>query len=472
MHIDELYSRINTAISWNAFSYAVFKLTSTLLTFVLFKQLSTIDFAVWTGINSLIYLILVWADMGMRKTIPTFFPLIIEGNRKQYTFLLVSAYTVIITIACPFALWLVTRYAYQVNLPMNNALLFASALLFFGHGFEMLFQTIFHAYLWQKTYNKLLATIQFVYMVLVIGAAFIFTPSLSMVFYIVLGKGIASLMCAILSAALLNKRLPDTNKALEPLSHDFLLQFIKHAGLMWGAAILKSLTERNITVPFVTYFLGPALGNIFKVAQDGALLFQRLIFRTIGTTDTSLFAYLKHAHNAHAESHVFQNAFTKLATKFAYFAIPLIGVVWFMQCQVSCCGTSSYGFNLFFITSIGLLLELLFIPYERMLEVHADYSDLAYAYLFYIVNISIIFGAMAYGYIHLITFIIALYGVRLLSMGIMGYAVYRKYHIRYPLKKICFLLATTLIFSYILHLAASYFCGTALFNIFTHFFRI
>ncbi len=471
MHIDELNSRINTALSWNAFSYTVFKLTSTALTFVLFKQLNTIDFAVWTGINSLIYLILVWADMGMRKTIPAFFPLITESNRKQYTFLLISAYTAILTIACPFALWLVSRYAYQVNLPMNNALLFASALLYFGHGLEMLFQTIFHAYLWHRTYNKMLAAIQFAYMVLVIGAAFVFTPSLAMVFYIILGKGIASLICAILSAILLNKRLPDSYMAFEPLSQEFLQKFLKHAGLMWGAAVLKSLTERNITVPFVTYFLGPNLGNIFKVAQDGALLLQRLIFRTIGTTDTSLFAYLRNTHDASVDLHVFQHAFTKLATKLAYLAIPLIGVVWFMQCQVSCCGTSAYGFDLFFIISIGLLLELLLTPYERMLEVHADYADLAYAYLFYIVNISFIFMAIAYGYIHLISFVIALYAVRLLSMGIMGYAVYRKYHIRYPFKKICILLTIILTFSYMVHLIASYFCGAALLTMLNYFFK-
>lgn len=471
MHIDELHSRINTAISWNAFSYTVFKLTSTVLTFVLFKQLSTTEFAVWTGINSLVYLILVWADMGMRKTVPTFFPLIKESNRKQYTFLLIGAYTAILTIACPFALWLVSRYAYQVHLPMNNALLFASALLFFGHGLEMLFQTIFHAYLWQRTYNTLLAAIQFAYMVFVIIAAFVFAPSLAMVFYIVLGKGIASLICALLSAVLLNKRLPHSTLPVEPLSPDFLKKFTKHAGLMWGAAVLKSLTERNITVPFVTYFLGPSLGNIFKVAQDGALLLQRLIFRTIGTTDTSLFAYLKSTHNAAENHQVFQHAFTKLATKLAYLAIPLIGVVWFIQCQVSCCGTSSYGFDLFFIISIGLLLELLLTPYERMLEVHADYADLACAYLFYIVTISFVFMAMAYGYIQLISFVIALYTVRLLSMGIMAYAVYRTYHLKYPFKKICILMIIILFFSYILHLGAHYFCGTTLLTILNHFFK-
>ena len=91
MHIDELYGRINTAINWNAFSYTVFKLTSTALTFVLFDTLSTLQFALWTGINSLVYLILVWTDCGMRKTIPAFFPQLAESSRKHlFIHLLVS----------------------------------------------------------------------------------------------------------------------------------------------------------------------------------------------------------------------------------------------------------------------------------------------------------------------------------------------------------------------------------------------
>ena len=94
-----------------------------------------------------------------------------------------------------------------------------------------------------------------------------------------------------------------------------------------------------------------------------------------------------------------------------------------MQCQVDLCGNTGYGFQLFGIVAVALLFELLLTPYERMLEVHADYADLAYAYLFYLINITIIFVGMAYGYISLISFVIALYGVRLLSMGIMGYAV-------------------------------------------------
>ncbi|MGE0010384.1 MAG: lipopolysaccharide biosynthesis protein [Candidatus Babeliales bacterium] len=471
MHIDALYGQISQAVRWNAFSYTVFKITSTILTFVLFKQLSTSDFALWTGINSLVYLILLWADMGMRKTIPTFLPQIKDSNRKTFIYIIIGLYFAVLNITCPLALAFVGSYAEQVHLPINSELLFASGLLYFGHGLEMLFQTIFHAYLWHRVYNMLLAVIQVSYMLMVMGAVYIWPSSADTVFYIVLGKGIASIICVLIGWLFLVKKLKNTHATgTSPISKKFMHQFLKHAGLMWLATICKSFSERNVTVPLVTYALGPLLGNIFKVAQEAALLFQRIVFRTIGTTDTSLFAYVKN------ESDIAKNdlskVFSQLASKLAYLTLPLIGLIWFMQCQVSCCNTPNFGFQLFFIISMGLLVELLLSPYERILEVYAQYCELAYAYIFYLVCLGALFEMLLHNYISLIPFVITLYSIRLLSMGIMAYAVHRKYSIAYPLKKIIMLFICSMIVSYIFHLIAQYACGTALLTLLTSFFAI
>lgn len=466
--VNVLYSQIATAIGWNAFSYTIFKLTLTILTFVLYKQFTTTEFAVWTGISSIVYLISVWADMGMRKTIPTYFPLLQEGIRRKYVFLTIALYTVALCCACPIVVLIVHIYTYKVGLPMNNSLFFASSLLFFGHSLEMLIQTIFHAYLWHKTFNTLLAFFQTLYMTLVLSAVLMLPPSLEMVTYIIIGKGIASLVCTSICFYILKKRLPAA-VSTQTLSPSMLNDFLHHASLMWSATICKSFSERNITVPFVTFCLGPALGNLFKVAQDAALLFQRLIFRTIGSTDTSLFAYLKSTHSIKDSQYIFQQAFSQLTTKLAYLTLPLIGLIWFMQCQVSGSHTQNYGFQLFFILSIGLLLELLLTPFERMLEVQCNYRDLIYVYIFYLMDIALLAWALFAGYIHLIGFTILLCSIRFLSMALMACAVYYRYQITYPLKKISVLLGAMLFLSYVLHLLASYFFGITLLDRFTYY---
>ena len=69
--------------------------------------------------------------------------------------------------------------------------------------------------------------------------------------------------------------------------------FIKHSLIMWANNNLKSLSERNFLVPFFTHIFGPGPANLFKVANDGALLFYRIAIKTIGTTDTSLLAHIE-----------------------------------------------------------------------------------------------------------------------------------------------------------------------------------
>ena len=83
-------------------------------------------------------------------------------------------------------------------------------------------------------------------MIVVIIAALVLPPSLGMVYYIVLGKGIASLICVLLSWLIMIKRLPGKlSLNNEGISGEFMQKFLTHAGLMWVSAVLKSLTEQE-----------------------------------------------------------------------------------------------------------------------------------------------------------------------------------------------------------------------------------
>jgi hypothetical protein len=69
-----LFSQFNSAINWNATYYVVFKSSFLIRTFILFRVLTSSDFSLWASLNSMIFLLLLWSDCGLKKSIPRFAP--------------------------------------------------------------------------------------------------------------------------------------------------------------------------------------------------------------------------------------------------------------------------------------------------------------------------------------------------------------------------------------------------------------
>ena len=209
--------------------------------------------------------------------------------------------------------------------------------------------------------------------------------------------------------------------------------FIKHSGIMWGNTILKSLTERNFIFPLLTVTLGLEPANIFKVANDWALLFQRSIVKTIGTTDTLLFAQVNELKN----ENIMNEAFQKISSKIRSLSIPLFGILMLVFFLKNYFVQDQLIFKAFILLVISYLIESILSPYERILEVKKRYLALILAYIPFIMFLFITLNKRILSYFGLIEFIFLLCFVRLVSSVIITWHTRRTYNLKLlPINKV------------------------------------
>jgi hypothetical protein len=203
--------------------------------------------------------------------------------------------------------------------------------------------------------------------------------------------------------------------------------FIAYSAAMWSSMIIKSLSERNFMLPLLTYTLGPELANIYKVANDGALFFQRAILKTIGTTDTSLLTHAEH------ESIYLSQAFQQLMSKIITICLPLLGFfVYSITYGNSILMSHPTICRLFIIITITYLIESILSPYERVLEVKSHYLKLGLAYSPYVISMIILICSPIMHYLGLVNTILWIQTVRLISSGIMVHFTRSMYGLTLP----------------------------------------
>ncbi len=147
--------------------------------------------------------------------------------------------------------------------------------------------------------------------------------------------------------------------------------FIIHSLTMWATTICKSLSERNILVPYLTFTAGPASANLFKVAQDGALLFQRIVLKTIGVTDTSLFSHLEEENKS---SQFFKKAFVQFLKKITLLCVGTFILVILCTRYTTHIIQNIDLIKIFIIAIAGYAFEIILSPYERVLETKREYK--------------------------------------------------------------------------------------------------
>ncbi len=312
-----LLNKFNQSIGWNAFLYAIYKVLFTSLSFFLYSRLETQDFSLWANLNAMVFLLLLWLDCGLRKAIPRFAPEFTKNKRAHRGFIkgVILFKIAVLLLALPVLMLILGNVLPKFNLTNIKILTLLGLLLFLAEGLASTIKLIFHAHFWNKQFNLLAAAMMIAQMtanwLLIIG----YQPSSTAIVIIVLStKIIASLITIIVSLCLLKhmKKTIDYPEEKINLAHT-KKRFVKHASFMWGSTFIKSLTERNFIVPALTFTIGPAGANLFKVANDGALLFYRIVLKTIGTTDTSLLTYAQ-------EGSILNLAFKKLLKKWQNFA--------------------------------------------------------------------------------------------------------------------------------------------------------
>ena len=433
-----LFSRFSQAINWNAFSYATYKAVFTVRTLFLYQHFTTADFSCWANITSVLFLILLFADCGFSKSIPRFMPAYAQQKHSAYHFIrtIIIFQALVLCLCTPFFYFAVSKCSDRTGI------IFISTVIFVFAGIENTMRLIYHSYFRNKLFNLTQAAIVVAQVITDILLAVTITQSTYLLMAIMVSRLIANLLVIATSMSMLPLLYYDNTqypKILDTSAQG--KKFIQHSAVMWVSNGLKSLTERNFLIPFITVTTGPEAANIFKVANDIALLFYRTVVKTIGTSDTSL---LSHIELSKGKQTLMHTAFKKLSIKITGLSIPLLGIIGFVAViyhQVW--SSNTFVFQACIIMAIGYMLESILLPYERVLEVKRQYWYLVCSYAIYAMLIVL----LIYGYIvtsiGLLHMLMVIHSVRLVSLLFIAYHTRRLYALYLPMRFILVLACKT-----------------------------
>ena len=423
--------KFNQALNWNAFLYVIHNGLFFTTSLFLYKNLSSEDFSLWANINCTVFLFLLWTDFGFRKSIPRYAPEFGANKKKIKSFIttLVSFQFFALTIETPFFFFLSRFFTRQLGLHASENILYLGCALFFVEGMIRIIRLVYHSYFLQKQFNLLVSIVLIAQMIPII---FLIVTNNSQnallkLFGIKIFSGLVILTGSLVMLLKLYKKISQSGKK-ETSWEKKRWEFIQHSGIMWLTSNTKSMTERNFLVPLFTFLLGHEQANIFKIANDAALFFQRVAIRTIGTTDTSLFSYTdseKKGKNSLAKT------FVTLTTKLLTLCIPLLGIssiIFFCGLHIQ---TNTFISKLSFILTVCYLLHVLLSPYQRLLEVKRKYKALFIIYIPYFLLITLLFFSPIISSFGLLGSVIVIHGVRLVSAAIASLIAHKQFKIRF-----------------------------------------
>ncbi|HBS48180.1 TPA: hypothetical protein DEO28_03790 [Candidatus Dependentiae bacterium] len=466
MNKTQLFSKFNEAIRWNSFIFIIGKVNKTLITFLLFYKLPANEFSSWANITSIIFILALWADFGFSKSLPLYCIKFAKNTKLKKIFIKkIIIFKIAISLLTNIIFLIFSPKLIQLlGLSYNTSYFYLGSLLFFTESTKSVIRILFHSYFWQKTFNSIesiIITLQTFFTILILSKSSYSNYLVSNLFIIEIVSG--AVLIAISLTILKNLEKDKDYQGEEALNEKKLTkEFINHSLIMWGFVGINSLTERNFLLPFLTFTLGQTIANIFKVANDFALLFQRFIIKTLGTTPTSILAHAEN-YNLKADSNknVFKEVFIKLNKQIINLTMPLLGILVitynlidkkdklasFYKLEIF---SSYFLFKVFIFLTIIYLSQILFIAYDRLLEVKRDYKELYKSFIPYIFIIiffilGIVFKDPFHIHLSLISTLLIINGLKICSTAIRIYYSYKKYKIAFPLKY--FILYSSLTFA-------------------------
>lgn len=438
LSLPHLLTRFHNAVHWNLALYVVYRILFTGLSFLLFSRLTTLDYSLWANLNSLTFLILLWTDCGLRKSIPRFCLQFSQdrASHKRFIVMICAAQTALVLLAIPLFVYTLYHLHPTLSSQISPLLLGAACGAFVMEGIANHIRQLYHSHFKQKQYNLIFTSILAAEMVGNFILMMNTHKSADLLLQITIMRGMSKLVVIGVCAYYIPTLYTDENTIADiPQEKNSLTQsFMKHSLLMWGSSVIKSLSERNFITPLLTHIAGPEQANLFKIINDGALFFYRVIPKTVGTTDTLLFTHVEASPD---RKMLLPIAFTELTTKIAALCLPFLGILTiFFGFQGVRLFNDSYAFQVFIILVIGYSIESLLSPYERLLEVKRDYRVLMCAYIPYILLIALAYWNSCIAWIGLVGFIACVHGVRLVSIFLMMRIVRRRYDIGFPGKEL------------------------------------
>ncbi len=421
MLFSQLYSSFTSSLRWNALLYIAYKILFTASSILLFNFLSVNDFSVWANLNSITFLLLLWLDFGFRKSIPRYCPEFKKsGSISSFLYYLVGIHAAILGIMLPGFMVICSLFFQSLGLSYQSILLYLCSGIFFVEGINSTVRLFYHAHYWNKRYT-LIQTIFLLSEGIINLICIMFFPLKALLMTLFLNKLIVSSCNATMSFVMLAYYYKKgfENQAGHKEHKIPIKEFFVHSGMMWLGISIKSITERNFLVPFISYIINPASANLFKLANDWAMLIHRPIIKTIGTSDTAL---LSHVHSGDYHSLPLINVCKKLITTTVLISIPFgctIPVASFMM--------PSTAVVMFLIIICGHIIETLLSPYERLLEVKRNYTYLLVSYIPYV---CILLSTLYYLYLpssNLLFAIILIHTARLSGSCLMVFFAHKTY---------------------------------------------
>lgn len=412
MNDHALFTLFSRALNWNALFYAIHRLASFIYTLFMYTHLPINDFAHLINSQSIIFLAILITDFGFRKSIPRFIP---EFAHSTHFIKQIFRYQIaIIALTMPCIIF----YLYDSNNLVCTSLI---ALFFITQTMISLIRLIYHAHFLNKQFNSILLG----GLALEIMSVFCLIPYISNGYHliaIIAAKLISDIGVIAVTAPYIHKSI--MHETIE--THDFRanMLFIKHSFNMWVATLIKCISERNVMIPIITALRGPIDASLYKIANDGALIFFRFIIKTIGTADTTLLTQIEISDTS---KKAMPFAFKKLTHKVAALCIPLVVLIICIFIYGIFNTKHHYVFQLFIIMALGYLIETCLLPYERILEIKKQYLILYLSYIPYTIGMVLIFYLLSNTSIGMLPCIVIIQGVRLVSSLIMVYCALRHY---------------------------------------------
>lgn len=426
MNSTTLYHKFSSSLRWNGFFFATYEILNASISFTLYHRLSTQDFSLWATTLSSIYLILLWFDWGLSKSVPRYAP-VFSRNLQDHKYFVTSLWAIQILLLLPGIPLLIY---YLISQSTQLSLLIIALAIFVSEGLVKILRLTYHAHFHNKQFNLFNTTTVILEVSLTLILIFSIQHTNSLLLSILATKLFCSLILALIALYHLSSLYTDKDyKGDQALD---LKKAIKdcasHSIIMGGTNILTSLSERNFLIPLFTYTLGQEASNIFKIANDAALIFYRFVIKTIDTTDTALLSHIETMPN---RKELLPNAFKNLSTKIATLCIPLLGILVLLLFIDRYNSYNSLVFNLFFIIAFSYMIDALFSAYERVLEVKRKYLLLAFSYAPYVLILICLSLISSFGLVNSILF---LHVVRLVQVLVCLYFVRTLYKLQFPFR--------------------------------------
>ena len=420
-----LLNKFSRGMVWNGIFYTIYKTLFLALSFTLYYKLSTDNFSTWGMINSSIFILLLWLNCGFKKSIPRYCPAFSKDKTVHKLFVkgLILFQSILLTfIGLPLLGWGISKFPHFISFKW-----YAFG-IFVAEGMVTLLRLIYHAHFWQKQFNLLQTCCLLVEMMSNFYFIFYATSEIVLIQFIFITKIISGIFITGISIIILpslyrDKFYPGSQKINIKKT---IIDFVIHSFMMWATSFVKSLSERNILFPYLTLVLGPAIANLFKVAQDGALFFQRIALKTIGVTDTSL---LSHIEEENKSTKIFKHAFLDLFKKVFLLCLPLLILTIIVVCYPIYFSLNHEIISLFALFSIGYLLEIVLSPFERVLETKREYKWLWLAYTPYLIYMIMSFTFIAVQRFSLVKFVALLQIFRFSGSFLMTIFSHKKYRL-------------------------------------------